>query len=255
MRLFLETLHSRNEALFWFGLACLAGAIACLLMIRLTDTQVMGVNAWYKPLKFCLSTTLFAWAMAWYVYYLGPGLDIRLFNWVVIIMLGFEIIYIAWQAGRGQLSHYNTSTPFYSVMFSMMALAATVVSLYTAYIGLQFFIREFPELPAYYVWAIRLGLVLFVLFSLQGFMMGSQMAHTVGAADGGNGLPLVNWSTKHGDLRVAHFVGMHALQVLPLLAFFVLKDVKLVWLFSVLYGALAVWVLVQALGGRPFIRI
>ena len=254
MRDFIETLKFRNEPLFIFGLVCLMAAIACFVLARYSPTQVMGINAWYKPFKFCLSTTLFSWAMAWYTFYLGPSKDIQIFNWVIIICLGFEIVYIAWQAGRGQLSHYNLSSPFYAGLFSLMALAATVATLFTGYIGIKFFQKDFTALPDYYVWSIRMGILLFVVFSFQGFIMGSNMAHTVGAPDGGEGLPVVNWSTKNGDLRIAHFVGMHALQVLPLLSYYVLRDLKATLIVSLLYGLFAVAVLVQALHGRPFFK-
>lgn len=251
---FLIVLRSRNELLFWFGLICLIGAISFLALSVFSRIQVAGTNAWYKPFKFCLSTCLFAWAMAWYNAYLEPGLDLKLFDWVVTITLGFEIVYIALQASKGQLSHYNQSSPTYAFLFSLMAIAATIATLATAYIGFKFFQTDFPQLPDYYLWAIRIGIILFVIFSFEGFVMGANMAHTIGGADGGTGLPLLNWSTKFGDPRIAHFIGMHALQVLPILAFYLLKDLKLSLVVGGLYSLLAIWVLVQALQGKPFFK-
>ncbi|WP_317129157.1 hypothetical protein [Arundinibacter roseus] len=247
---FITQLKTRNETLWYYGLICLIFSIACLVLTKLTHTQVNQVNAWYKPFKFAFSTFLFSWAMAWYCFYL-PNFNIRLFNWTVIVLLGFEIIYIAIQAGRGQLSHFNISTPLYSAMYTFMALAATIVTLYTAYVGLLFFRHDFPALPSYYVWGIRLGIFIFVIFSFQGFVMGSKMTHTIGGADGSPGLPLVHWSTTFGDPRIAHFVGMHALQILPFAAFYLLKSKKMTILISVVYLLLAVFTLVQAMQGKP----
>jgi hypothetical protein len=219
-------------------------------MTKVSSLQVYGVNAWFKPFKFAFSTFTFAWAMAWYCYYL-PNFQATSFNWSVICLLGFEIIYIAIMAGQGKTSHYNVGSPFFSAMYTLMALAASLVTIYTAYVGFLFFSNDFPDLPNHYVWAIRLGIVIFVIFSFQGFLMGSRMNHSVGLENDNSNLFIVGWSKVVGDLRVAHFIGMHALQVLPLLAFYALKNTKLTILAGVLYGLFALFTLLQALKGKP----
>jgi hypothetical protein len=247
---FVQELKTRNEPLFFFGLICLALALVFLILTRITSTQIYGVNAWFKPCKFALSTFLFAWAMAWYCHYLS-NFNISLFNWTVILLLGFEIVYIAIMAGKGQISHYNTSTNLYAAMFSLMALAATLVTIYTAYVGFLFSTQTFPNLPKYYLWAIRLGILIFVVFAFEGFAMGSRLSHTVGADNDNSNWFMVGWSKTVGDLRVSHFIGMHALQILPILSFYLFKHTKITILVSVLYGLLAIITLVQALQGRP----
>jgi hypothetical protein len=250
---FLIQLKSRNEVLFYFGLLCLVAALVFLILSKWTTTQVYGVNAYLKPFKFAFSTFTFAWAMAWYCHYL-PAFNIQVFNWSVILLLGFEIVYIAFMAGQGKISHYNMSSPFYAAMFSMMALAATLVTLYTAYVGVLFFIHAFPNLPNHYVWGIRLGILIFVVFSFQGFLMGGRMSHSVGLENDNSKLFIFGWSKLVGDLRVAHFIGMHALHVLPILSFYLLKNTKLTMLFGVLYALLALFTLRQALQGKPFLK-
>lgn len=253
MKYFIETLHIRNQTLFWFGCLNLTAALVFIILSKTNAQQVLGVNAWYKPMKFALSTFFYSWAMAWFAFYL-PSFNTTIFSWSIVVLLGFEVAYIALQAGRGQLSHYNVSTPLYSALFSAMALAATLVTIYTAYVAVLFFANGFAALPIYYVWAIRLGLVIFVVFSFEGFAMGSRMAHTIGSEDGSRGIPFLNWSLTHGDLRIAHFIGMHALQVLPLLSFYVLRNTKATILVGILYGLLAVLVLVQALNGTSIFK-
>ena len=249
---FIKELKIRNEYLFYFGLLCVIISIVCLVLTKTASTEVHGVNAWFKPFKFAVSIGLFSWTMAWYCHYLSD-FNVTPFNWTVITLFGFELIYIIFQASKGQLSHFNISTPTYSLLYLLMGLAATLVTLYTAYIGLLFFTQPFPNLPNYYVWSIRLGILIFVIFSFEGGLMGSQMNHSVGAINDNSNWWIVGWSKTVGDLRVSHFIGMHALQLLPLLSFYVFKNTKITIIISIFYGLLATSTLVQALNGKPLI--
>ncbi|MBA4197386.1 MAG: hypothetical protein C0459_07515 [Chitinophaga sp.] len=253
MLYFFETLQSKNAVLALFGYSCLAGALLCIILAFTTTVQVNNINAFIKPTKFFLSVAIYSFTMGWYCSYL-PDFNTGSFNLAVVIFLGFEVVYIVIQAARGMLSHYNISSKFYSFMYMLMAFAATAVTLYTAYVGILFFVNTFPQLPAYYVWAIRLSIMLFVVFSLEGFVMGSRLSHTIGGPDGSKGIWFLNWSKTLGDARVAHFIGMHALQVIPLLAYYVFKNTMITVILSLLYACLATYTLLQALKGKPFMN-
>ncbi|EHQ24837.1 hypothetical protein Mucpa_0651 [Mucilaginibacter paludis DSM 18603] len=250
---FIEFLQSTNKPLFVFGYCdFIAGAI-CLLLAQVSQTMVRGANAWYKPFKFFLSIGIFAWTMGYFTGYLPISNAVSSYSWMVIILLGFLELYIAVQAGRGQLSHYNSSTPFYGFLLFLMIVSAVVVTLWTAYIGLLFCSTDFPDLPGYYVLSIRLSIFLFVVFAFQGASMGSRQSHTIGGPEGGPALPVTHWSTKYGDLRIAHFIGIHALQILPLLSYYVFRSIPAVIILSLAYGVLAVFSLVRATAGKPLI--
>ena len=254
MNYFLSSLALRNAPLYYFGWVCLAGALGCAGLTLFSPTQVTGVNAWVKPLKFFGSIALFVWTMGWYLGYLGPRPAVALYTWVVVGTLTFELLCIVGAAANGQRSHFNVSSPFHAAVFAAMGVAIVVTTLWTAYIGLLFCQVSLPGLPPAYLWAIRLGIALFVVFAFEGGLMATRLAHTVGGPDGGPGLLGLNWSTRHGDLRVAHFVGMHALQVLPLLAWYGQFSVRSTVGVALLYGGLAVAMLVLALQGRPLWR-
>lgn len=248
----LEELKTRNELLFWFGLLHFGLAVLFSFLSTLPFEKVAGSNAWYKPIKFALSIGIYVWSVAWLMAYL-PAFGTKSTSWIMALLFGFEMAYIALQAGKGQMSHYNISTPFRHTLFMLMALAAAFISFYTAQLGWIFWTRSFPDLSYSYLWGIRLGILLFVLFSLQGFLMGSRLSHTVGAPDGGPGIPFLGWSITAGDLRMAHFLGMHGLQVLPFIGWLTGELRWPIWMVFLFYFLVCLASLVLALKGKsPF---
>ena len=171
-----------------------------------------------------------------------------------------EIACIAGQSWRGVPSHFNEHTPLNQVIFSVMGSMIALNTLLAAWLLVLYFRCE-TGLPPSRLWAVRLGLALFLVGNGIGGMMIGRGAHAVGVPDGGPGLPFVNWSTEGGDLRPVHAVGLHALQILPLLAGALTRIESLnearrttvVFAAALILLLTTAGLLVQALNGRPLL--
>jgi hypothetical protein len=218
---FFRTLSRRSEILAitgWINLVLLAGMLAVL---PFDSRLVKGINPWIKPSKFAISIIIYVWTVAWLLEYLRiSSRTKRIVSWGIAISMLVEIACIVMQAARGTTSHFNVSTPFDGVIFSVMGLMIVLNSVMALVMLILFFSRQ-SELSQPYLWGIRSGLVIFLMASAIGGVMVAHLSHSVGVPDGGPGLPIVNWSTLGGDLRVAHFAGLHALQILPILGFLI----------------------------------
>jgi hypothetical protein len=262
-REFFGELYRRSKVLSitgWIHLALLAG----MLVASPVDSRlVMGINLWIKPIKFAISIIVYVWTVAWLLEYLRlPGWPKRIIAWGISISMLTEIACIAAQAARETTSHFNVSTPLDAGIFSIMG---GVIALNTVlvFVLLIFFFTGRYDLPRPYLWSIRSGLLIFLAASAIGGVMLAHGSHSVGVKDGGPGLPFVNWSTKGGDLRVAHFLGLHALQVLPIIGFLISRHRS--WTLGektacvlVLSGAYALFIALLfflAIHGSPILRM
>jgi hypothetical protein len=243
------TLQDRSRAMsknlwkpLWKGSPPLAaagllmlGVLGATLVGLLVDPRIVtGVPVWLKPAKFAVSIAIYTLTLAW-IFSLLPEWPRtrRLVGWTTAVTLVLEIVIIAVQAFRGTTSHFNVGTAFDGVLFSIMGLAIVVQTLSTVAVAVALWRHPFVDRAL--GWALRLGVTMTIVGAMTGALMtqptpaqldaaraGGRMtvvgAHTVGAADGGPGLPGTGWSTEHGDLRVPHFLGLHAMQVLPVIA-------------------------------------
>jgi hypothetical protein len=226
-------------ALTILGFLMAADLVLCLFGLVVDHRVITGAPAWLKPVKFALSTMIAAWSFAFCIASvtiwprIGRGLDV-----VLAAALFIEIALIDMQAARGTSSHFNVATHFDGAVFAVMGVSIACIWLAMLLLTAVLFRQSFAH--SAWGWSLRLGMVLALIGTGSGGLMtvpnSRQLAdahatgrlsivggHTVGAPDGGRGLPVTGWSADHGDLRIAHFLGMHGLQVLPLLAWWIAR--------------------------------
>ncbi len=252
----IKDLFNKQRPLMIAGAVSLICFVVLAIIAPFDSIQILGINRWIKPLKFFISVTIFVWTVAIYLNFLNDcKKSARFISWGMILVFFIELSIIVMQALRGTTSHFNIKTAFDGMLFSIMGLAIAFNTLLAAYLLYLYFKVEI-DLPHSIVWGMRLGLILFLAASFEGAYMSAILRHGVGVADGGAGLPFVNWSTKGGDLRVAHFIGMHAFQAVPLFAY-TLERYKArsatLWtfVFALVYAAIFTAFFIQALLGKP----
>jgi hypothetical protein len=213
-----------------------AGLLLASVGLMLVDPrQVMGASTWLKPAKFAISMALTSATLAVLLRQLAPlGRGGRWAVGLFVGMMSLELVIITVQAARGVPSHFNAATPLDATLFRTMGAAIVVVTIALGYLVWRSFRQPLASFSTPAAgWGVRMGLLtMLVGASLGGLMPGPTAeqrrhlqagepptmlgAHAVGVPDGGPGLPITRWSTEGGDLRIPHFVGMHALQLLPL---------------------------------------
>ncbi|AZM55650.1 hypothetical protein DMA15_26235 [Streptomyces sp. WAC 01529] len=270
--------RSWHRPLVLFSASMAVVAVVSAVGLVVDDRVLVGAPIWAKPLKFSLSFIAYGLSLAWMLSLLDRG---RRTGWwagtVVAATSAVEMLIITGQVVRGKRSHFNHQTPFDETLFN--AMAVTVVILWFATVAIAVLLLRVRITDRASAWAMRCGITIALAGAAVGFLMTQPAAgqrrgespvvgaHSVGVPDGGPSMPLTGWSTTGGDLRIPHFVGMHALQLLPLLLMALLAlaprvarladervRLRLVLVGSGTYAALFALVTWQALRGQPLIH-
>jgi hypothetical protein len=274
----IRTLWRTSRPLTALGILMLVVLVPFAVGLFVDPRLITGVPAWLKPAKFAVSTAIYSLTLAWVFRALPAWPRMRaVVGWTTTLVFAIEVAIIAAQAWRGTTSHFNVSTLLDGVLFGVMGTLILVQTIASLAVAVALW-RERAFADQAMGWAMRIGMTLTIVGAATGGMMtrptAAQLeqahtthvmtvsgAHTVGAPDGGPGLPGTGWSREHGDLRVPHFVGLHALQVLPLLVVALrrrgwseTRRARAAVVAGGAYAGLFVTLLVQALRGQSILQ-
>jgi hypothetical protein len=272
----LDPLWRASPPLTAVGALMLVVAVASGVGMLADPRIIAGAPAWLKPFKFAVSTAVYSLTLAWIFERLSGWPRVRrVVGWSTAIVFVLEVAIIDTQAWRGTTSHFNVSTPLNATLFLVMGGAILLQTLVSVAVAVALWRQRFTDRPL--GWALRLGMTLTIVGAMLGPLMtrptaaqladaraGGRMtiagAHSVGGSDGGPGVPVTGWSRTHGDIRVPHFMGLHAIQVLALIAVGLRRwraseamRVRAVLAAAASYASLLVLLLWEALRGQSVV--
>ena len=246
----------RTRPLQTMGAVMLVTFAATVIGIFVDPRVITGAPAWLKPAKFAISVSIYSFTLVWLLGFIRnrPRLVRTIVN-LTTLSLAAEMIVILTQAARGTTSHFNVATPFDAALWYLMGAFITLLWIMNLLAVIALLRQRMTDEA--FAWSLRLGLLIALAGMAEGFIMAALGAHSVGVPDGGPGIPILGWSTVGGDLRAAHFLGLHALQAMPLLGWLVSrrKDrLTLVWTAGLSYFGLVLLLTWQALRGQSIVH-
>ena len=251
----LDGIRSGNRWLWQSTLAFSAGLFICTALMLIDQRLFNGVSVWDKPAKFFLSlATQFAtvsWALSLLPSQTGQSRGVKIAVAAMSVSAWFEMVYMIFRASRGEASHFNASSVFAQMMYSAMGVGALTLTGTAFFIGFRVWQQRSQNLLAE---GSGLGLMLgMALATVAGSYMSSMQSHWVGGVQSdAHGLGFFSWSTTGGDLRAAHFVGMHVAQILPLTA--LSGDGRVVYGASTFFCLVTFAIFAMGIAGIPLLR-
>ena len=261
------TRSSWNQALFRAGAFSLVLIVPTVTLLLFDQRVLDDEPLWLKPLKFQISMAMLCLTLMAAILVLPERWQrsrwVTAPAWAVSLTAVYELIFLAIQAARGQRSHFNSDTLFDQIGGAIMAGGASVLVGGAMLIGLVVLIGWLKKGTAALTHPLMLsvGLALVIggfLGGYSGSFIGMNAGPFVGTyVPSDPTLPLFGWSQTIGDLRVAHFLGMHAMQILPLitLAGGVIWNTSITLVVTVLASIGWIWLTLNslhtALAGMP----
>ena len=235
---FFRQWFARERTLATSALLAIACVPALLALGAFDDRSIAGISVWTKPVKFHIAVAVYFGTLAWYAGWVAQETKSQWwYKAYLVVLLSSTIIELIWlsaAAALGEPSHFNRDHAVLAPLYPLMGVLAVILTSATLFYAALLLLQsrkpaareransplKIDTLSPTMCLAIPAGLVAsFVLTVYIAGQLSSMDSHWIGGTrSDAAGIPLLGWSRDGGDLRVAHFFALHAMQFIPLFA-------------------------------------
>ncbi len=194
------------------GFTLVCSGLFHVLVFLISGGSWEGPISWRKPILFGITGGLTTISVAWVMGYLQQRKSLPVLSWIFAVSMFVEVSLITMQKWRGVASHFNVATAFDKTVFGLMGTLIMIVAIIIAIVTVRSFItlNVQPEMKL----AIRAGLLFLNLTNVLGVILIAYGNYIMRVSPG----HAPNIFGQAGMMKVPHGLAVHAIQVLPILA-------------------------------------
>ncbi len=237
--------------------------VPTLIAMAMDVRTFNGINVWIKPFKFQSSVAIYLATVAWFWPYIDAairarGCRARRGVGAVHPACPRNCLHHLPRGAGGGLALQRPRRRLRPLLYPLMGTAILIAVSIGAWFGVLILRSTEGGISANLRFAIGAGLLAGnILGGASGAFISSLGSHWIGGVhNDAGGLLFFGWSRTGGDPRVAHFIGLHAMQAIPVIGYAVQRLAAgraIIWASLLLWTAVTAAVFMQALAGRPLL--
>jgi hypothetical protein len=243
-------IYQRNKWLYWTGCLFFFTAKVCLGLFLFDIKQISGVYIWLAPFQIAMGSGVLLFTMAWLLHVINNK-NHR--NWVSIIYL-FAVLSVfilnAFHAVRGKTFNSLQQTPLDEFVNYLTILFCLIIFINQVIITGMIFLQKKNMHSQHYTWGIRSAMMVFSIFmliSLVIYFAGHKINPSLNVFDVFFGMA---WGNQSIYLKISYYLGLHSIQLIPLLSYYLFEKKKQVIVFSFAYITLIILLLFLGIFGK-----
>ena len=236
-------ISQRNKWLYWAGCFMFFTAIICLGLFLFDNRQISGAYIWLAPFQIAMGSGILLFSMAWLLHVINNKKQRNFVSFVYLTgVVGVFIINI-FHATRGKTYHSLNQTPLDELFNYLTIFCCLIIFLNQVFITLILFFQKKNMHSQHYTWGIRSTMMVFsisMLISLAVYFARHKLNPNLNVFDVFFGTA---WGSRSIYFKISYYLGLHSIQLIPLVSYYLFEYKKQVLLFSFAYLTLIVLLL------------
>lgn len=237
MRDIIITLYKKSAFLFWAGVIELVSAVASLgLMAFDRSSAPVSIGGWSEVFFYSIYACITIISLGWLLPMLNAKKQ-RFFYSLLFAAIMLFVVTIQWIIALDFSTEHNNFqlAPRILFLISCLRMSFIVFSFLLVMLSTHFFVQRKVPYSQHYSWGIRMGASIFtysmiLLGAIVWLMKSSRLM------DFGYGSTTISILNVDGiNFSVPFYIGVHSLQIIPLVSYYLFEKKRQVSLFSITY--------------------